>query len=76
MNHDQIAEAADQFLLIGFDLHLRRLLFRHFPSVGLRFKLTQMLESKHCSKNWNRHRSECDLRSARAFLATLPDNLY
>ena len=43
MNHNQIAEAADQFLLIGFDLHLRRLLLSHFPSVGLRFKLTQML---------------------------------
>jgi hypothetical protein len=43
VNHYQIGELANQVLLIDLDLHLRRLLFRHFSSVSLRFKLSQMM---------------------------------
>jgi hypothetical protein len=42
VDHNQIAEVAEDLVLIGFDLHLRRLLFRHFSSVGLQFKLSQV----------------------------------
>jgi hypothetical protein len=43
VNHHQIAELADQFLLIGLDLHLRGLLFRHLASLSFQSKLPQMI---------------------------------
>jgi hypothetical protein len=47
VDHHQVAEVANDVLLINFDLYLRRLLFRHFSSVSLHFKLSQMPSGKH-----------------------------
>jgi hypothetical protein len=76
VNHYQIAEVPDEVFFVGFDLHLRGLLVRHFSSMSLRFKLSQILPaaSEVRRKPSGRIAIACPLsNAAEELVLTIPD---